>query len=535
MTTDTNDITDVIVVSEPCETPETVPVVTNTQLTPETEALEECAGSDIDYTWHEDRPPGPQTHALCELLASSGELYRNADGELLWLLLGQKPRKIASPVELEGFIRYHWKVEVISGGKHGGFVIPSSHLKVLLKTCALQKMVRVVDLVTDVPTYNSEMRITRPGYNDGPEGERFYYTGEDVVQKRDPATIREFLSAMSFKDKVADAANLVALAFTVLLRHMFPGAKPFAVVTANRSHAGKDTALDFAMGRTLRREISYSPVDWPMQNEAVSALSDPAVGFLTIGNIRAGSRIIESSFIERLVTDPKPLLQSSKRGGDGFERQSFVVGSSANQGRFSTDLMNRSLPIRLELVGGVEDRPTPLGDLRHEYLPAHRMVIEAELCGMIENWKDQGCPKDESVRHPMKAWAQMIGGILKSNGFEGFLSNWTLEKSAQDCLTEALGLLANNAQQPAPRWMRVSEIVGIAVGLGIIADLIGTKHKMNESAMERDLGVLLSGHREETVHFETEDDGVKSYRILRDRKRADGLPATVYMFEPVER
>ncbi|NLG00068.1 MAG: hypothetical protein GX565_07945 [Lentisphaerae bacterium] len=536
MTTDSNGITDAIVASEACETPETVPtVVANPQPTPEIGASDKCARSDIDFTWHEDRPPGPQTHELCALLASSGELYRNPAGELLWLIRGQKPRKIASHVELEGFIRYHWKVEVISDGQRDGFVIPSSHLKVLIKTCALQKMVKVVDLITDVPTYNSEMRITRPGYNEGPDGERIFYTGNPVEPKRDPSTIREFLGAMSFKDKVADASNLVGLALTVLLRHMFPGAKPFAVVTANRSHAGKDTALDFAMGRTLRREISYSHADWPMQNEAVAALSDPAVGFLTIGNIRAGSRIIESSFIERLVTDPKPLLQSSKRGGDGFERQSFVVGSSANQGRFSTDLMNRSLPVRLELTGNVEDRPTPLGDLRHEYLPAHKLEIEAELCGMIENWKDQGCPLDSSVKHPMKAWAQMIGGILKANGFEGFLSNWALEKSAQDCLTEALGLLANSAQQPAPGWMRVSEIVKIAVDEGIIADLIGRKHKMNEKAMERDFGVLLSGHRDECVHFET-DDGVKSYRILRERKRQDGLPpAMMYMFDPVER
>lgn len=535
MTNDTNGITDAIVVSEPCETQETLPTVVDQQPEPETEECLENIRPDIDFIWNEDNPPGPQTHALCELLSSSGELYRNANGELLWLILGQKPRKIASPVELEGFIRYHWKVEVIKGGKHGGFVIPSSHLKVLLKTRALQDAVRVVDLVTDVPTYNSEMRITRPGYNDGPEGERFYYTGATVEPQREPTVIREFLGEMNFKDTVADASNLVGLALTVLLKPMFPGGKPFAVVTANRSHAGKDTALSFAAGRTLRREISYSPVDWPMQNEAVAALSDPGVGFLTIGNIRAGSRIIESSFIERLVTDPKPLLQSSKRGGDGFERQSFVVGCSANKGRFSTDLMNRSLPIRLELTGDIEKRLTPLGDLLRGYLPAHRMEIEAELCGMIENWKDKKCPMDKSVRHPMTDWAQTIGGILKVNGFKEFLSNWALEKSAQDSQTEALGLLADSTRQQVPRWMRVSEIVRIAEKEGLLDDLIGTKHKKNESAMERDIGALLSCHRDETVHCETEDDMVRTYRILRDRKRVDRLPATVYMFEPVER
>jgi hypothetical protein len=507
-----------------------VPVGSNTQIV--TEDPQAGIRPDIDFTWDEDQPPGPQTHNLCKLLARSKELYRGADGELLWFIPGKKPLKINNAVELEGFIRYKFKIQVISGGQHSGFVIPSSHLKVLLKTGALQEMLPVVDLVTDVPTYNSEMRITRPGYNDGPEGQRFYYTGEAVAPKPEPTRIRAFLSAMSFKDKEADATNLVGLALTLLFRHMFPGAKPFAVVTANRSHAGKDTALDFAAGRTLRREISYSPADWPMQNEAVSALSNPAVGFLTIGNIRAGSRVIESSFIERLVTDPKPLLQSSRRSGDGFERMSFIVGSSANQGRFSTDLMNRSLPIRLELVGSLEDRQTPLGDLRHEYLPAHRLEIEAELCGMIENWKAQGSPLDESVRHPMKQWAQTIGGILKSNGFKGFLSNWGHERSAQDRISEALGMLAHAMQKPEPKWYRVSEIVKAAVDEHLISDLIGSKHGSHAKAMERELGVLLSGLRDETLHFETEEEGILSYRIRRNRLRVDGQPATVYQFEP---
>jgi hypothetical protein len=233
------------------------------------------------------------------------------------------------------------------------------------------------------------------------------------------------------------------------------------------------------------------------------------------------------------------LLQSSKRGGDGFERQSFVVGSSANQGRFSTDLMNRSLPIRLELTGGVEDRPTPLGDLRHDYLPEHRLEIESELCGLIENWKKQKCPPDTSVRHPMRAWAQMIGGILKANGFDGFLSNWTLEKSTQDCLTEALGILAHALQTPkGTKFYRVEDIVKTAVAQGVIADLIGTKHAMNEEAMKRDLGVVLSGHRDETIHIEVEGEvegevEVKSYRIVRKRLRIDKLPSTAYTFEPV--
>src|SRR5579884_1501328 len=40
----------------------------------------------------------------------------------------------------------------------------------------------------------------------------------------------------------------VALALTVMLRNFWPGAKPMGVVTATKSHAGKDTIIHFAAG-----------------------------------------------------------------------------------------------------------------------------------------------------------------------------------------------------------------------------------------------------------------------------------------------
>ena len=119
--------TAITVASTPCETPETVPVGSNTQIV--TEDPQAGIRPDIDFTWDEDQPPGPQTHNLCKLLARSKELYRGADGELLWFIPGKKPLKINNAVELEGFIRYKFKIQVISGGQHSGFVIPMARWK----------------------------------------------------------------------------------------------------------------------------------------------------------------------------------------------------------------------------------------------------------------------------------------------------------------------------------------------------------------------------------------------------------------------
>jgi len=495
-------------------------------------------GSNVDIEWHCDEPPGPQTHELCKVLAKTGKIFRNPQGGMLRI----EDRKIDcldKPVKIEGFIRSSdLTVRTTDDGKFKGFEVPKKDLEVLVSTPKLQRELPQIDHVTDVVTYTNDWVITKPGYNDKGEDQRYYYMGEEVTPKREPTRTREFLNAMNFQTN-ADRTNAAALALTVLLRPMFPGGKPFPTVTANRSHAGKDTVLDFCAGKTGRQEISFQKAEWPMQNDISAVLSNPSVGMITIGNIRAGSSSIESSFIERLVTNPSPLLQSSKMSGNGIERKAdFVVACSANQGKFSTDLMNRALPICLELKGDIEDRKNPLGDvdIRNGYLPEHRTEIEAELCGMIENWKAAGKPLDESVKHPMREWAKTVGGILKVNGFQDFLTNWARQRSSQDKTSEALAILANSAQNEKSEWLRLATIVKLATTEGVLSDLIPARYKECQNAAERELGKLLSNYLGQSVHYE-EDGATKSFRIHTAVTRNGGgksvSPAKHYRFEPI--
>ena len=60
---------------------------------------------------------------------------------------------------------------------------------------------------------------------------------------------------------------------------------------------------------------------------------------------------------------------------------------------------------------------------------------------MIERWKTAGKSLDTSVRYPFTNWAQVIGGILRVNGFEDFLGNYSVRRTADDPVRRALALL----------------------------------------------------------------------------------------------
>lgn len=510
--------------------PAAVTVTAPTGPTPSNEQAEKTEEAQPEFVWEKTAAPAKQTDELCIALAATGKLFTTPEGKILVLEPGRPPKHIADVTDLEAFIRVHLRVTVLNKGKASGNSIPDKDLKVLLRSPALQRFLPLVDRVTDTATYTAAWELTKPGYNAKAEGDRIFYTGAEIKPSKEPVLIRRFLKAMHFKSD-ADRTNALALALTVLLRFMWRGKKPFGAVTANKSHAGKDTVIDFAAGPVRRVEISHHYRDWALQNEAVSALADPNVGLLTIGNIRSASGIIESAFIERVVTSPKALMQSSKRGGDGYERDGdFVVAATANMGRFSPDLANRSLPIDLEQIGDISQRKSDIGDPRNEFLPAHKDEIEAELCGMIENWKEAGRPLDESARHPMREWARTVGGILKANGFDDFLANWSFQRSVNDSTREALALIAHAS--PSDQWLRVGAIAKTAVNEGVVGALMDAKHRESERAIERQLGVLLSAYREEPLHIET-DDGVRSYTIRKQRNDKTGQLATVYMFEPV--
>jgi hypothetical protein len=371
----------------------------------------------------------------------------------------------------------------------------------LASECFLGRF-RRVDQVSTTPAYLPDFTLTRPGLNDG-GGQRILFVGPEPVVSGSLDAINAFLNVMSFETE-SDRTNAVAGAITVLLRNHLPGGKPVLVVTANKSHAGKDTVITFAAGMAGSISISYQATNWAVERNFVGAVkSNPDVGVVVIENARLdrGDRFVASAFLERFATDPEPLLFSTGTGPPVRRRNDLVLAISTNFGSVSEDLLNRGLPVHLHPVGNVADRVSPIGNPRLEYLPANRERIAAELLGMVERWKGAGQPLDEDVRHPFSVWAKRIGGILRVNGFRGFLENYGVRKTDDDPLRKGLGLLG--AQIP-DKWLQAGFWAKYVSDLGLVKAVVPPADQDSEAGRARGLGVVLKAHLGETFEAETE-------------------------------
>ena len=341
----------------------------------------------------------------------------------------------------------------------------------------------------------------------------------------------------------ADRTNAVAAILTVPFRHRFPGGKPFVLITASKSHSGKGTLTEFIRGKTPKAEICYEDKDWPMQrNLHEQLLQRPDLGVINFDNVRTDSsgraKTIRSAFLESFVTHSEIVLSSPTSRSKPFRTANrFLVLLNTNEGAVSIDLLNRSLPIRLNPTGDLSDRISRArsalgGDVKHDWLPANRDQIECELWGMIDRWVRAGQPLDESVRHPMGPWAQTVGGILMVNGFKNFLSNYTATRSAADPIREALGILAFHAGREP---LRTGEIAKLVVSQGLAKTLLPNVDSSNEAARQRAMGVVLSPYVGETFVARTSSEKM-TYRLRKQEGRfGEPYPHFRYSFEEVGR
>jgi hypothetical protein len=490
------------------------------------------------FVWSEDQPLTGNYRGIGRRLAAIGDLFRRSRYASGLLLAAKAPNIPPTPIltaaALNAMIADRVPVLIVKDGKPKGNRIPSAHLTAMLASELFLQQFRAVDVVTRVPMYVGDFALTVPGYNDGPPDQRVFYTGEVAAVTHSAPAITAFLDAMPFAAN-ADRTNAVAGAVTRTLRNLWPGAKPIVSVTANKSHAGKDTIITFAAGSARVTSVTYQRTDWAFERSIVGLLKKhPDTAVLNVENARLDNHgtYIASGFLERFVMDPEPTLFSTGTGGPVTRRNDIVVAITTNFGLLSTDLMNRSMPIRLDATGNIEDRHSPISNPKLEYLPTKRAEIDAELRGMIEKWKTEGRPLDEKVRYPLINWAKTVGGILMVNGFTDFLANYGVRKTADDPLRMALGVLGSYRPN---EWLPPAEWVRAAAHLGLIKAIVPEADRESDKGRERGMGVVLSAHQEETLAADTDDERF-TLQLKRKRARFDGnSPATRYLFKVLTR
>jgi hypothetical protein len=491
-----------------------------------------------NFTWNMNDGLGTNFNKLGRLLASLPglQLYETAEGQGLIYVEGDRVRRIASAKELAPLLIDNVVIAVIKNGKYHGDRVTEATLGNMLHARSFVHHFPVVKEVVTTSVVLSDDTASKPGYN---QQDGLLYLGQPVSLGSGMDTINRFLDAMEWQSN-ADRTNAVAAFLTVPLRLRWPGGKPFILVTASKSHAGKTTVCEFInIDRTATARLEYEDKDWPMQNQLYSQLMQkPEVGIISFDNVRADSsggraKIIRSGYVESFVTFSEIVIGRATAHKVVWAANKFVVMLNSNEGSLSIDLLNRSLPIRLAPTGDVTQRKSPIGNPKLEFLPANRSQIQAERWGMIDRWVRAGKPLDASVSHyPMGPWAKVIGGILLLNGFRDFLSNFTATRFVADPVREAIGILAfHNAGQPK----RAGELVKSAVKEGLVRTLLPGVDPANERATERALGRLFRAYLGETfaVHTPTEDGSEKlTYRLRKIQGRFDGPhPHYRYLFE----
>jgi hypothetical protein len=470
--------------------------------------------------WDEGTAAADNYSHLGGLLAADGDIFRQSDSGLMVVSFDGSTKLIGKAADLAPLIVDRIDLSIFLGDKPKGPMLSTTHQNAMLRSDAFMSRFPIVDIVTKVPLYLPDFSLALPGYNDAGDGHRYLYIGSPPAVADSLECTIAFLDVMDF-DSAADRANALAAILTVMFWNHWPGGKPIILVTASKSHAGKDTIIVFASGLHGQCSISYQSTDWAQERNLIAAVNfNPDSRVLVIENARLDrASSISSAFIERFATDPNPFLFSTGTGPARRVQNYYVLAISTNYGTVSEDILNRSLPIHLNPVGHVAERVSPIGNPKMEYLPNNREAIAAELRGMISRWKDAGMPLDRSVKHSFSEWAATIGGILKVNGIEGFLTNHAKRRVADDPVRAAIGLLGvsmNNGQ-----WYKPDDLTRETVRLGLVKQLIPKGDQESFESRKRGLGVVLSRHENEKFHVET-DTEIVELRLERGRKRFDG-------------
>ncbi|APZ90545.1 hypothetical protein [Fuerstiella marisgermanici] len=505
----------------------------------EDESTEDSEDTSVrQLSWDEGDPAATNYRKLGSLLARSGDLFGRSGYEAGLILVRPdgSTKLITTAADLAPVIVDRVALTIYLDGKPKGSKLSAAHMNAMLRTKAFLSKFAVVDHISTVPRYlPPNFSLTEPGYNDGGEDHRYFFVGESPQVFDSMDRIERFLDVMDLETE-ADRANALAAGLTVLLRNHWPGGKPIVLLTASKSHAGKDTVIAFASGETEQCSISYQGTDWALERSLVGALNHNAdCGVLVVENARLDRRgnSISSAIIERFATDPNVFLFSTGTGPATRRRNDIVLAISTNFGTVSEDILNRCLPIHLDPVGNVSDRASPIGNPKLEFLPQNRDGIAAELRGMIERWKDAGCPLDKDTRHPFSEWAAVVGGILKANGIRGFLANYGKRRVADDPVRAAIGLIGTSIH--GEEWYKPEVWAREVARLGLVKQVIPIGDQESFESRKRGLGVVLSAHRNEAFHVETESERL-TLRLEKSRKRHDGEPPHVrYRFVVVSR
>jgi hypothetical protein len=226
----------------------------------------------------------------------------------------------------------------------------------------------------------------------------------------------------------ADRANVMGILLVPLVRNLIQGPTPLHAVTAPSPGTGKTLLVNILATVIQGRDVaimSEAVRDEEWGKKITSKLRElPAIFY--IDNV---CRKLDSGQLSAAI--------STTLWEDRFLNVSKMVNypvhccwiCTGNNIRFSTEMIRRTVPIRLDT-----DKPKPwtrkpsdfkIPDIL-KWCKSNRGRLIWALMVLVNNWKAAGMPEPKNINSHLgmfEDYERVIGGILEVNEIEGFLDN----------------------------------------------------------------------------------------------------------------
>jgi len=294
-----------------------------------------------------------------------------------------------------------------------------------------------LDTIVTVPVFSrSGKLLATPGYHQDegvildPDPDLHL---EDIPEHPRPEQVAE--AVLLIKDGllrdfpfVADSDRAGAMAMVILpfARRLIDGCSPLHLIDAPSPGSGKTLLASVGSIVTTGHDADSRPLPMNDDEARKSYTSELASGrpIVLLDNARERIRIdspaLASILTARTWTDR--ILGETRHITLPNDAMWILT---ANNPRLSMELARRCVRIRIDAH---VERPWQRGGFLHDDLPgfakrARSSLIRSVLI-IIQHWVAEGRPMAEDLRlGSYEAWSQIMGGILRAAGVQGFLQN----------------------------------------------------------------------------------------------------------------
>jgi putative DNA primase/helicase len=221
----------------------------------------------------------------------------------------------------------------------------------------------------------------------------------------------------------ADRAHAFCLAVQPFVRGLIDGHTPMFGTEAPRRGSGKTLLVNAALWPAVGREIEKRQIiadENEMRKQITAALRGSPIA---IAYDNVGIAIDSSSLATALTTafwNDRDL---------GFSREISLPNLAtwvytANNTKLSTEIARRTVRIRIDSgMEFPEDRNTWRHDPLLAWVEAERGQLVWAALTLIRAWVADGRPAGEQSMEDFKPWSNVMGGVCKVAGIDGFLDN----------------------------------------------------------------------------------------------------------------